>query len=77
MPPGGYTYVGPCRCGFGPHAYYQTAQGQIVPAAALFAPPVAPPAPAPGAAELEQLRAEKADLERRLRELDERLRSEG
>jgi len=22
-PPEGYTYLGPCRCGFGPHAFWQ------------------------------------------------------
>jgi hypothetical protein len=67
--PSGYSYVGGCRCGFGPNAYYQDTQGQIVPSRALFTGV----AQTPG--ELERLRAEKADLERRLGEMEERLRN--
>jgi hypothetical protein len=66
--PAGYGYVGSCRCGFGPNAYYQNAQGQVVPGSALFAGPVQVP-------EVERLRAEKAELERRLGEMEERLRN--
>jgi len=76
--PAGYTYVGPCRCGLGPHAYYQDASGRIVPASAAFRGATwAPPAPTPTATELEQLRAEKAELERRLNELERKLGGTG
>ena len=78
--PAGYTYVGPCRCGFGPHAYYLNAQGQVVPATTAWAWPVQaaqPGEPAPRPSEIEQLRAEKAELERRLSELEERLQGRG
>lgn len=72
--PAGYTYVGPCRCGFGPHAYYQDASGRVVPAGAAFGGAMwTPSASAPTPTELEQLRADKAELERRLTELEQRL----
>lgn len=33
----GYTYLGPCKCGAGPDAYYQEKRtGRIVHARALF-----------------------------------------
>lgn len=71
--PAGYRYVGSCRCGFGPNAYYQDLAGRVVPAAGLFSGTAwTPPAQAPS--EIEQLGAEKADLERRLRDLEERLK---
>jgi len=71
--PAGYRYVGSCRCGFGPNAYYQDAAGRIVPASGLFSGGTwTPPAQVPS--EIEQLRAERADLERRLRDLEERLK---
>ncbi|MHA1264500.1 MAG: zinc-ribbon domain-containing protein [Candidatus Helarchaeota archaeon] len=31
-----YTYIGRCRCGYGPNAYYQNSNGKVVPAAQLF-----------------------------------------
>ncbi len=34
--PAGYRYVGYCRCGYGPNAYYQTPNGNVVPAYQLF-----------------------------------------
>ena len=71
--PAGYRYVGSCRCGFGPNAYYQDSAGRIVPAAALFSPAGWTP-PAQPASEVVQLKAEKADLERRLHDLEERLK---
>ena len=78
LAPAGYTYVGPCRCGLGPHAYYQDASGRVVPAGAVFRGATwVPPAPTPTSAELEQLRAEKAELERRLSELERKLGGTG
>jgi hypothetical protein len=31
----GAVYIGPCRCGGGPHAYYRLSDGRIVHASAL------------------------------------------
>lgn len=75
--PSGYTYVGPCRCGFGPHAFFQDTSGRIVPAAAVFsgfASPPPMPTPESTRAEIDELKAEKVELERRLRDLEARLR---
>ncbi len=33
--PGEYRYLGPCRCGFGPHAFYRDPSGRIVHASQL------------------------------------------
>lgn len=41
--PQGYRYVGPCRCGFGPNAFYQDTQGRIVHASQVFWNPPPPP----------------------------------
>lgn len=78
--PAGYTYVGPCRCGFGPHAFYQDASGRIVPAAAVFSGLASPPpvtTPQPTWAEIDELKAEKEEIERRLRDLEARLQGKG
>lgn len=70
--PTGYRYLGSCRCGFGPNAYYQDPGGQVVPAAGLFGSTTWPlPTQTPSG--LDHLRAERADLERRLRDLEARL----
>ena len=70
--PQGYTYVGPCRCGIGPHAFYMDPSGRLVHASQVWGGcgPLYPPAQA----EAEDLKAEKADLEARLREIEERLK---
>lgn len=71
----GYTYIGPCRCGTGPHAYYQAPDGRIIHAWQLYHWEV-PPAPKGEdlKAELEALKEEKAQLEKRIEELEKRLR---
>ncbi len=38
MPVVPYEYIGPCRCGFGPHAHYITPEGMVVHASQIFAP---------------------------------------
>ncbi len=55
----GFTYVGPCRCGFGPHAFYMDPSGRLVHASQVWGwggwvPPYPPPQ-----AEAEDLRAER------------------
>ena len=42
--PAGYTYMGACRCGHGPRAYYQDASGRVLPASQVFGGAVTPPA---------------------------------
>ncbi len=34
--PTGYRYIGRCRCGYGPNAYYQAPDGSVVPAYQIF-----------------------------------------
>ncbi|MGB9668265.1 MAG: hypothetical protein ACPLSJ_06620 [Thermosulfidibacteraceae bacterium] len=65
---GKYTYVGPCRCGFGPHAYYMDEKGRIVHARFVVGGPVHT------LSEAEELFAEKEQLERRLQEIEKRIR---
>ncbi len=38
----GYTYIGRCRCGYGPNAYYRDQKGNVIPANQLNqrSPPV-------------------------------------
>ncbi|MBS7288453.1 MAG: hypothetical protein KIH01_06835 [Candidatus Freyarchaeota archaeon] len=40
--PQGYRYVGSCRCGFGPNAFYQDPQGRIDVSQLFWAPPSKP-----------------------------------
>jgi len=40
--PAGHDYLGPCRCGFGPNAFYRTPEGRIVHASQLFFPMAGP-----------------------------------
>ncbi len=76
--PKGYRYVGPCRCGFGPHAYYQDEQGRIYPAGHIYGWGWGTPPPPVSEKEdiqreLDRLRHEKEELELRIRELEEKL----
>jgi hypothetical protein len=75
--PTGYRYVGPCRCGLGPNAYYQDERGRLYRARHLhrFGVPAVRET-AVTQAELDDLRQEKADLEKRIREIEERLDKE-
>jgi len=83
----GYVYIGPCRCGFGPNAYYMTPSGQIVHAWQLFGYPAAqwawwgipttPFAPmmAPSVEDEKKfLEEQKILLERELKEIERRLK---
>lgn len=62
------TYVGPCRCGFGPHAYYRSKDGRLVHASAPWTEPIVPAIAQE--TELQQLRREKEQLEERIRTLE-------
>ncbi len=75
--PAGYTYIGPCRCGFGPHAYYQEPSGRIIHAWHFYHWGIPPePTEEDRKAELEELKEEKEALERRIAELEKRTREE-
>lgn len=71
----GYVYIGPCRCGFGPNAFYLTPTGQIVHAWQLFGLaypgffPWIPPT-----SEKQTLETEKKMLEQELKSIEERLK---
>ncbi|HIC91624.1 MAG TPA: hypothetical protein EYP21_06125 [Syntrophaceae bacterium] len=75
--PSGYTYIGPCRCGTGPHAFYQGPSGRIVHAWQLYHWGV-PPTPTKEElrSELEVLKEEKAQLEKRIEELEKQIKEE-
>lgn len=77
--PSGYSYVGPCLCGFGPHAFYQDATGRIAHASQVYSFGPAPPA-SPTRDDLEYelklLRDEKAELEKRLKDIEDQLKKE-
>lgn len=70
--PAGYRYLGPCRCGMGPHAFFMDPTGRITHASRL---PRVPSIWTNLEAELEALREEKAWIEKRIQEL-ERLKAQ-
>jgi len=72
--PSGYTYIGPCRCGQGPHAFYQDERGRIIHAWQLYQGLVPPPTKEDLRSEIEMLKEEKAQLEKRLEELEKMLK---
>ena len=77
--PSGYSYVGPGRCGSGPHAFYQDAGGRITHASEAFNRGYAPPPPESKEEleyELQALKDEKASLENRLGEVEKELKKE-
>nr|MDO8062149.1 hypothetical protein [Candidatus Freyrarchaeum guaymaensis] len=74
--PRGYRYIGPCRCGFGPNAFYQDPQGRIVHASQIF---WGSPAPTPVTPYTEEAREETIEekiekLREKLEELAEEIR---
>jgi len=73
--PSGYTYVGPCRCGWGPHAFYQDPSGRIVHAWQVCGWQT-PPTPTEEdiRAEVERLKETKSQLEKRIEELERKLK---
>ena len=76
--PEGYTYAGPCRCGFGPDAFYQDRSGTIVHASQVYGRGIPPlPTREDFKAEVTQLKSDKAELEKRIKELEEYLKTKG
>lgn len=75
--PRGYTYIGPCRCGTGPHAFYQDEQGRIIPAHQLYWHyPVYRPSKDDLKAELEALKQAKTEIEKQIQELEKEINLE-
>ncbi|PIV70079.1 MAG: hypothetical protein COS08_02120 [Euryarchaeota archaeon CG01_land_8_20_14_3_00_38_12] len=72
--PSGYSYIGPCRCGHGPDAYYRTPDGRILHASQVSGTPIPLVIAPTKEQEIEQLKAEKEMLERRLKEIDDTLK---
>ena len=67
------TYVGPCRCGFGPHAYYRTADGKIVHGASL--PDTKDGTTTEPEPEHDGLQTEVERLRTRVKELEDKLKA--
>ncbi|HUU50683.1 MAG TPA: hypothetical protein VMW81_06975 [Nitrospinota bacterium] len=77
--PSGYSYIGPCLCGFGPHAYYQDPAGRMAHASQVYSFGPVPPSSATKEDleyELKILKDEKAELEKRLNEIEKELKKE-
>ena len=73
--PEGYTYIGPCRCGFGPDAFYRDKSGTVVHASQLLHRGVPQTISAQDLeAEVNQLKVEKEELEERIKELEGQLK---
>ncbi|ADP76822.1 conserved hypothetical protein [Methanothermus fervidus DSM 2088] len=73
----GLRYIGPCRCGFGPHAFYEDVRGRIYHVSELY------PRYYPEfykeediKRELEALREEKRWIEEKIKELEKRIKKE-
>ena len=64
------TYVGPCRCGLGPRAYYRLKDGSVVHASRVGN--IANDA-ADSDSEMEMLTAENRKLKERIQELEKKL----
>ena len=73
--PEGYTYIGPCRCGFGPDAFYRDKSGRIVHASQLFHWSIPPTTSTESLeAEVNQLKKENEELGKRIKELEDQLK---
>lgn len=77
--PEGYIYIGPCRCGFGPDAYYQEKRsGRIVHARDLFSSGLLQRIEDQQLlSEISKLREEKERLEKKIGELEKILKEGG
>lgn len=73
----GYRYIGPCRCGAGPHAFYQDPSGRIIHARELWLRGSLPPSKEDIRAELEMLKEEKAAIEKQIEELEKQIKEKG
>ncbi|MGB9893192.1 MAG: hypothetical protein ACPLRA_02175 [Candidatus Saccharicenans sp.] len=77
--PEGYRYIGPCRCGWGPNAFYQDPNGRVFQAWEVYRRSWAgafKPTQEELKAEIEALKAEKEELEKRIDELEKQIKDE-
>ena len=74
--PSGYTYIGPCRCGTGPHAFYQDPGGKIVHAWNVYRCGIPTTSGEDLKAKLEALKEEKKELEKRIEEIEKQIKEE-
>ena len=73
--PSGYTYIGPCRCGTGPHAFYQDPSGKIVHTWDVYRWGIPTTSREEDLkAELEALKEEKTELEKRIEEIEKQIK---
>lgn len=75
--PAGYDYLGPCRCGFGPNAFYRTHEGRILHASQLSFSFTGPMATLPKLKQEDEkkfLEEEAKVLREELKRVDERLK---
>lgn len=69
--PQGYTYLGPCRCGLGPDAFFQDKNGRVVHASQVHNLNVSHVSTAENLKrEIDRMKEEKAGLEKRIRNLE-------
>ena len=74
--PEGYTYIGPCRCGFGPDAFYQDKSGRIVHASQIYHRGIpATPTEEEFEAEVDRLKEEKTEVEKKIKEIKGHLKA--
>ena len=66
--PESYEYLGPCRCGYGPHAFYRTPAGNITGAPPLYGSPTKPEE------ETKYLEEEAGALKEELKRIEERIK---
>lgn len=69
--PIGCEYIGPCMCGFGPHAFYTTPE--VIHASQVFTPFTPFPLEIPEEEELEMLKEESDMIEMELTRIKKRI----
>ena len=75
--PRGYTYIGPCRCGRGPNAFFYDSAGRIVNVRQLYQWQFPQELTKEDLkVELEILKREKTELERNIEELENQLKED-
>jgi len=73
--PEGFTYIGPCKCGFGPDAFYRDKSGRIIHASQFFHWGIPPTTSTKSIeAEVNQLKVEKEELEKRIKEIEDQFK---
>lgn len=72
-----YTYIGPCRCGFGPHAFYKDKNNRILHASEIRYSQFNSQSDMESdylKKEIEILKKEKKLLENRIKELEDKIK---